>query len=839
MNRKIDNELILFDSPDVWTDCRNNKCECVRCGEIAQGVYYRNGDEICLECALESMTLNMKDIIDVEGLSAVAEIIDDQELVAEKIGIIENLDFLLEVSSMENVPVKNLLPHILEMSGMAGPHPLFALLRLLTIYTVIQKEEIFLKTIIKRAREIVEENELPPCNMQLYNLALIVSFTAPYNKWGVALVEKALSCAKKNNVHNILDWFVVKDGYYFPRSDSLKRMNEYKLLKNFRIGLRVFSDEREQVKRLLDEIYKVPDLKNIYVTFIKDIREINSKRSTLKKIDYITIITDFLSDEKLFSMAWSSAPLWIREAIERIVWNDDAISYTGLMEKAGFTLTKKKKTYYFYEGPHFPREFAIFTYFYTGSRSGLDDDKVYLSLDSKFSDLLRSSLKKPDEGWLVFRDQCTAGLSMGSNPDILDQLSIVSVYINQVGLKYSKDGKRILKTSINSIKKLCTVNELYPGDKKLGTMRMDFLLNMVYIFLETTGNSASLPPKDLIKRIFTFYFGTEGENSKENLGWMLDYLDYPYYGMADNKQELIRRERQSIGKLLDQLVVGKWVAIEAVYRYLKVSGNLPCPVYFDKKYTDMVSFREIDKEYYSTSNKIQVDSTRAGIVMKIPYLKALFFALNTLGVVSVGYDYPRNTIYRSKSNPWLSEYDGIREISLTPLGAWLIGKNDDPGIAENTMPEEIILDDKRLLIRYRGKRPIVNLLLSRIAQPLNKGSYLITFESFLAACSAVEDIKREIRFFRSDICKNPPKIWEDFFEEIIKNADPFTPETDDFYIFSVKKNNRNLIEKLFKDPYLKYHIIKAEDYRIFIKKKYYKPVRARLLAFGYFLPQIK
>ncbi len=839
MKRKLDNKLQLYDSPDRWTDCRNNKCECVRCGEIAQGVYYRNGDEICLACALESMTLDMKDIIDVEGLSAVAEIIDDQGMVAEKIGIIKNLDFLLEVSSMKNVPVKNLLPHILEMSGMAGPHPLFVLLRLLTMYTVIQNEEIFLKTIIKRAREIVEENKLPSYNVQLYNLALIVSFIAPYNKWGFALIERALSYAKKNNDHNFLDWFVIKGGYYFPRSDSLKRMNEYELLKNFRIGLRVFSDERERVKRLLDEIYKVPDLKNIYVTFIKDIREINGKRSSLRKIDYITIITDFLSDEKLFSMAWDRAPVWIREAIEKIVWNDDVISYTGLMEKAGLTPAKKKKSNYFYEGPHLPREFSVFTYFYTGSRYGLDGDKVYLSLDSQFSDLLRSSLKKPDEGWLVFRDRCKTGLSMGSNPEILDQLSIVSVYIDQVGLKYSKDGKRILKTSIHSIKKLCTVNELYPGDKKLGTMRLEFLLNMVYIFLETTGDSGSLPPKDLFKHIFTFYFGSEGKNSKENLGWMLDYLDYPFYGMADNKQDLILRERQSIRKLLDQLVVGKWVAIEAVYRYLKENGNLPCPVYFDKKYTDMVSFREIEKEYYSTSNKIQVDSTIAGIVMRIPYLKALFFALNTLGVVSVGYDYPKNTIYRSKSNPWLSVYDGIRDVSLTPLGAWLIGKNDDPGIAENTMPEEIDLDDKRLLIRYRGQRPMVNLLLSRIAYPLNRGSYLITFESFLAVCSSVEDIKREIGFFRSDISENPPRIWETFFEEIIKNADPFTPEADDFYIFSVKKNNRSLIEKLFKDPYLKNHIIKAEDYRLLVKKKYYKSVRARLLELGYFLPQMK
>ncbi len=839
MNRKIDNKIELFNSPDKWDDCKNHECECIRCGEQERGVYYRNGDALCLECALEVITLDMETIIDVEGLSPVAEIIDNQDMVAEKIGIIKNLDFLLEVSSMENVPMKNLLPYILKMTGMTSPHPLFALLRLLSLYTIIQHEEIFLKPVLEQAREIVEENKLPFYNMQLYNLALIVSFIAPYNKWGSALIEQALFYAEENNDHNILEWFVEKDGYYFPRADSLRYMSEHELLKNFRIGLRVISDDRESVKRLLDEIYKVSDLKNIYMTFIKDIREINGQRSSLRKIDYITIITDFLSDEKLFSMAWNKAPAWIREAIEKIVWNDDVISYAVLMKKAGFTPAKKKKSYYFYDGPHLPREFSVFTYFYTGSRYGLDEDRVYLSLDSKFSDVLRSFLKKPDEGLLVSRDQCTTGLSIGSNPDILEQLSIVSVYINQVGLKYSKDGKRILKTSINSIKKLCTVNELYPGDKKLGTMRMEFLLNMVYIFLETTGASGPLPPKDLFKHIFAFYFGSEGENSKENFGWMLDYLDYPYYGMADNKQDLIRRERQSIRKLLDQMVVGKWVAIEAVYRYLKANGDLPCPVYFNKKYTDMVSFREIEKEYYSTSNKIQVDSTIAGIVMKIPYLKALFFALNTLGVVSVGYDYPKNTIYRSKSNPWLSMYDGIREVSLTPLGAWLIGKNVDPGITEDTMPEEIILDDKRLLIRYRGQRPIVNLLLSRIAQPLNRRSYLITFESFLAACSSVEDIKREIGFFRSDISENPPKIWEDFFEEIIKNADPFTPETDDFYVFSVKKNNRSLIEKLFKNPYLKYHIIKAENYRIFIKKKYYKSVRARLLELGYFLPQIK
>ena len=186
---------------------------------------------------------------------------------------------------------------------------------------------------------------------------------------------------------------------------------------------------------------------------------------------------------------------------------------------------------------------------------------------------------------------------------------------------------------------------------------------------------------------------------------------------------------------------------------------------------------------------------------------------------------------------YLSVFDGLQYIRLTPLGAFIAGLTKDYAFKGETESANLVLDDKRLLITLDGKDRLKAMVLGQLADKISENCYKVTCGSFLKACDTQEDIEGKIRLFRKQVSAKPPRIWEDFLNDILNKIDPLIPEPD-LSVFRLKEHPE-LIELMARDEVLQKYILKAEGYHVLIPAKNLYKVKKRLEAFGYFIHQLR
>jgi len=149
----------------------------------------------------------------------------------------------------------------------------------------------------------------------------------------------------------------------------------------------------------------------------------------------------------------------------------------------------------------------------------------------------------------------------------------------------------------------------------------------------------------------------------------------------------------------------------------------------------------------------------------------------------------------------------------------------------------LVLDDKRLLITLDRTDPLKSITLGQIAEKVSETCYKVTCGSFLKSCATQKDIETKIGLFRRQVSAKPPRIWENFLNDILNKIDPLTPEPD-LLVFRLKEHPE-LIELMAMDDILKKNILKAEGYHVIISAPNLNKVKKRLEAFGYFNHPLK
>jgi len=291
---------------------------------------------------------------------------------------------------------------------------------------------------------------------------------------------------------------------------------------------------------------------------------------------------------------------------------------------------------------------------------------------------------------------------------------------------------------------------------------------------------------------------------------------------------------------LNEINEGEWISVDNAYRFLNSRNLIAPPLDLKKNYRQLYFTAPLKGEFgsYGEYGKLMANESRWGIIREIN-LKLQLFLLNTMGIIDGAFKYPRNELYYSDKQPWLSEFEGIEEFTLTPLGSWLLGKTENYNNQSEKKSTLIRLQEKRLLIQVEHPDPVIELTLKMMTSEAGSGYYLVDEDSFLQDCRSRSDIKIKIERFKEIICENPPQVWLDFFDRLLCNAEPLEFAGNDFYLFRLPSDNRELISTLMHDPYLRMKIQKVEDYKILIKQKDYKSVRERLAARGFLISDLK
>ncbi|KPA18009.1 hypothetical protein MHK_001773, partial [Candidatus Magnetomorum sp. HK-1] len=194
---------------------------------------------------------------------------------------------------------------------------------------------------------------------------------------------------------------------------------------------------------------------------------------------------------------------------------------------------------------------------------------------------------------------------------------------------------------------------------------------------------------------------------------------------------------------------------------------------------------------------------------------------------------PQNDVLRIKKRPYFTVYDGLQYVRLTDLGAYILGKTETYEFDKSKISAEVILDEDRLIANIKGKDPIKQMVIDKIADMIHDDCYRVNYKTFLKGCRSTKEIDHKIEMFYKYISKEPPPIWQSFIDEITAKKDPLT-EKENMRVFKVKEN-KELIDLIARDEKLRKYVLISEDYHILIENLNVPLVQRRLETFGFFV----
>ncbi len=418
-----------------------------------------------------------------------------------------------------------------------------------------------------------------------------------------------------------------------------------------------------------------------------------------------------------------------------------------------------------------------------------------------------------------------------------EQLPTILAFIAQDNLEFTKNGDRVKVASLKKMSTLCGLNEFHGEDhppmKYFKTASLaDFFISGAQ-WKDEAMHNLPLFLKNRIKQYLDF---TDYKTLR--CRELLNHVkrQKPEYDSEKAEKEI----RQSFKTLLTLLPKGEWVAVgnlvQAIcYRGLE-TNPFSNPVEIDQVCLDLSPWTmkrfSLQSGYYGHGCTIGVSKTDTGQTISLPLMKALLFFFGSLNMVSLAYSEPRNERYLLSDKSYLSIYDGLTYVRLTDFGAFVLDKEKSFSAGIEKQSAEIILDETRHLLSLLGEDPVKRLALESVGKRVTTSSYLVDYQSFLKDCSSPKDVQNRIDYFRTHISKNPPEIWETFFQSVLARMEPLKI-VKDMYILKVNPD-KDLIALLTTDPVLKKHVIKAENYHLMVGKKQYPTVKKRLAQFGFF-----
>lgn len=409
--------------------------------------------------------------------------------------------------------------------------------------------------------------------------------------------------------------------------------------------------------------------------------------------------------------------------------------------------------------------------------------------------------------------------------EFLNNMKLYLEFFNSGEIHMSESGK-ILKNSKMNMLKHCNITEYYSGVKTLDFLKTETICLFLYMMNTKKREIEYFNPKN-IKNII---------NDLGEFDFYTDEYEYPftllflnYLKGVKNIWEVGENTSGSIKSLLNLL---KEIKED---EHISVENIINAFINRDIE-TELVNFKNA-KEYMYI-NEANFDRTRITThkafreYITEPFVKTFLFLLGALGVFEIFYKKPEMCQSLYLKNEYLTKYDGIKYVKLTNLGKYVFGYIDDFDFSEKFEKSDIQLDDKRLLVTIIGENPTKRIFFEKVSQKIGNNLYKITKDSFIKKIKDYSALKERIEKFKETVAgKEIPKIWLEFFEDLIKKYNSIQ-KIENFIVF--KLENKDIIEIISKEKKFKSLVLKAEDYHIIVKEENKKELEKLLKEYGYY-----
>jgi len=830
--------------------------QCFSCRKSINGNTFNTllGD-ICINCVADELKKAAR-AVDLSDWSSAKfmEALETSGILRSRLAVLWRFAEILQIVDKENQSdIEQLKKLLITNLGYVSKHPLAQIIRQAAFESCVQIGKSLSPLLLNMCRSTP---------WQFYaNVVVTLSQIDPHNPEVQALIKKA---AREDNpgIRKRAQAALSPTGS--KKSTSTQRLHAMvhniiqnvsnQALTNTQIkdvpegksqALQLITPKEKKLEPIIDELYTAESLKRIYITYLQDFFSeadfaIKGKFSInkLRKNDLIRTLAKVYANKSMFQTLFTMLSEEIKKILHLLVWEGVEKSAEHLEQKYKIEIVNRTKKYGFsYSAQDILNDYLIFQVRSQYSWTGASDSpyKYYLSVSDPLRKIFKQYLSFPEGYHLISLDTIDhTDFLFQSQDRILSRIKLYYSYIEQGNLKYSRSSGKLLKSSLTQMAKYCDIEEFFNHkDKNLHYLKTGLIINF---FRGIKGQTQGVKgqtlknPVELLQELFRNFF-ENNQHEAFNLYELLYHLKGGYYEYEQGERE--KKVKKSLLKLLKDLPPSQWISLENIvtyclYRdiYLEVIHKTHNELYFNKMYQGFGSSYE--RAY--ARNALYKDA------VVVPLLKTMIFLFAAFGIVDIAYNFPENQVVRERNFKYLSVFDGLRYVRLTPLGAYITGltKKYSAPVEEETA--DIVLDTKRLIITIKGKDPLKTLTLEKIGDKISKNCYKVNYQTFLTECATKNDIKQKITLFHTHLAAEPPQIWKDFLEDVLNRINPLVGKQK-MAVYKLKQN-KELISLVARDEILKQYILKGEDYHILIAKNNIPKVIKRLEEFGYFIDNI-
>lgn len=405
-------------------------------------------------------------------------------------------------------------------------------------------------------------------------------------------------------------------------------------------------------------------------------------------------------------------------------------------------------------------------------------------------------------------------------------LRLVAEYIAHGHLKYTKS-ERVVLPSLKSLRQMTGGPEFFPEAET-----QDLVLPRTRLLV---GGTAFAGEKERAALLAGADLANPTRLLCEKVLANASFLHEELLGhLAGTRNDWCPHNPLSVRKLakfFGTFPAGKWVSWENLRAYHVLREE--CPSLFGPATRGLVTRAEAVHDSWRRPAEVGDENTFD--LIGEPLLKGYAFLLAAFGLAEIAYTQPAHEKYRRPNQTYLTPWDGLRYVRLTPLGEFVFRRRDTLEVAVGPAAHSpILLDEVRLLATCRSADPLTELTLGQFFEPLASGRYRMTPKSLLGGCASPEDLAERLRLFRRVVSANPPAIWEEFFVKTLARVAPLSLEPE---FLLLKLGPEEDLRRLFAtDPVLRQLVLKVEGRRIAVRQDDLKKLAKRLEQFGYLSP---
>ncbi len=595
------------------------------------------------------------------------------------------------------------------------------------------------------------------------------------------------------------------------------------------------------IEEVFEKFYPVTELRPVY----RDILLPSQGKTAPDKCCNKSIIVKALlamlkSPEEVEHFIAAMSPS-LRKVLETLIWLGD-IQLLKLEEDIGFDISDERMlgTRYYYYGANNTEisrkeEFSLVVFKQMeqhNDRYKPNEISTKERISVQLPPALRSCLRKlllPPRGYdpepVV---ELPDGLMTYRCDDALaEDLRVVADYIAHGHLQYTK-AEKIKKPCIRALTELTQGGEFFPGDKtskKLPLLRHELLTNMVASVGQGIRGAMLAEPLNPA-RVLRAFLAEIIKRSEWIHEYVLTHISSFKYHCEYNKT--VMPQLRDIFALLPD---DGWITFSSLVKCINYRDiNLElftqhrCQVSIDP-----------DSTYYNRHTRINLGYETHHDFLAIPLIQGMAFLFAALGFTEIAYTKPPNhPRWKRNAELFLTPYDGLAAVRLTPLGAYALEKTNEVVLKTISRKRaEIILNPQRLTVTCRNMDRVTELSLLEFMEKISPWCYRMTRKSFMRGCSTDREVKIRIDQFKSNISTKPPPFWQNFLDNL-EHSSTALREKSFYKVFELSDTPE--LRRLFStDPELRKHILKVEGLKIVIKETDQPAISRRLATFGYLM----